>query len=589
LLFVSILLAYLSPGTGFESSIYAATPTLFWITLALSMFFGLVTISLYIVDKGLKSRLILYSSVFLIFLSYATGISLFLIRGYFLWSIDGDVASHIYYMKNIIGTGHFSYMLIYPASHIIGSSIHYFAGIGVYDVSNIMPVIFYLLYLLFLYLLARSVISDRLQAMLVVFTGSVFLYGVYLGFMANVLANFFLPLAIYVFFKYISNPVNKWLILSTIMVLLIPIFHVITAIALVLLLATSFVFHLACDKHKKERSTRPRAHLYLLTLLVIALVIWISSFEIFNWEVGRIFNFVVIGWGSSDLSRLTTSINTAQNYGYDISDFFIKTYGTTLLYILLPLAFTFVLYLYRKSEFKLYLSFISIVVAFSVFIVLLYQINVGLSPLRFLVYVIMISTILVSYVIFHTLTCVKNIKSDITRHAIYAALSICALAVIANSLLTIYPSPYVYSYNFQTPKAEVYSMDWLLHEKTLNTNIYTITISPFRSSLLLLTQKEQDQINVKPYVIPRERIIPYHFNYSNNGSLGSYFKNPAYLAITERDRIMYSDIFPDMARYRFLPEDFDRLQYDSCVNKIYSSSQMELMYVPGSDWTFSRS
>jgi hypothetical protein len=155
--------------------------------------------------------------------------------------------------------------------------------------------------------------------------------------------------------------------------------------------------------------------------------------------------------------------------------------------------------------------------------------------------------------------------------------------------MTIYPSPYVYSYNFQTPKAEIYSMDWLLHEKNQSTNIYTITVSPFRSSLLLLTQKEQDQIDVKPYVIPQERIIPYHFNYTDNGSLGSYFQNPAYLALTERDRIMYSDIFPDMAQYRFLPGDFDRLQHDSCANKIYSSSQMELMYVPGSDWTFSGS
>ena len=72
---------------------------------------------------------------------------------------------------------------------------------------------------------------------------------------------------------------------------------------------------------------------------------------------------------------------------------------------------------------------------------------------------------------------------------------------------------------------------------------------------------------------------PYHFNYNNSNYLGTSFSSNRYLILNKLDRLLYVDVLPQMAQYRWYLSDFAQLQLDSSVDRCYTNGETEVWYV----------
>ena len=140
----------------------------------------------------------------------------------------------------------------------------------------------------------------------------------------------------------------------------------------------------------------------------------------------------------------------------------------------------------------------------------------------------------------------------------------------------MYPSPYILLPNDQVTYADIKGMDWFFHSKNVTTPWLSMTITPYRSADMLLTQEERagrkdiTSIALSP---------PYHFGYPDNDSLGDQYEKDHYMALNKKDRLIYVEILPEMAKLRFLPGDFEQLENDTCIDKLYCSGGFDAYFI----------
>jgi len=76
-----------------------------------------------------------------------------------------------------------------------------------------------------------------------------------------------------------------------------------------------------------------------------------------------------------------------------------------------------------------------------------------------------------------------------------------------------------------------------------------------------------------------DQIVPWHFGYDEYRTLSALYANEIDMIITQRDRLQYVDLFPDMAKLRFTEQDFERLDYDPGICFLYSNGGFDLRKV----------
>jgi len=72
---------------------------------------------------------------------------------------------------------------------------------------------------------------------------------------------------------------------------------------------------------------------------------------------------------------------------------------------------------------------------------------------------------------------------------------------------------------------------------------------------------------------------PSHFGYHKEAWLGEYCTEDVYIVLGDRDRLRYVKVYPAMVKYRYYPEDFERLGGDPTVDKLYSNGGLGIYYV----------
>jgi hypothetical protein len=53
------------------------------------------------------------------------------------------------------------------------------------------------------------------------------------------------------------------------------------------------------------------------------------------------------------------------------------------------------------------------------------------------------------------------------------------------------------------------------------------------------------------------------------------------MVLGNRDRLRYVEVYPGLAKYRYYPDDFERLEGDPTVNKLYSNGGLDVYLVYG--------
>lgn len=579
MLLLAVLITSNTIATSYELSIYSYTPMIFWIAVFISTIIGIALVLFS--DEDHSNNWIL--GLLLVFFVYILCLSLFIIRGYFAWGIGGDPSSHIGFVKGILNTGFTEERLFYPITHIFSTEIIKIAGINLLDLAKLLPLIFGILFVPYMYLFSRSVFKEKREVILSTMLSCAFISGWFLNFTPNHLANLYIPLVLMMIVKSYLDKANriKWSILLVIMVLLFPPFHPVPTIFLIIFILSLnfplkfFKFLKIPRLSNKISEIRIRSKYTLILLISVFFTAWISSFFVWTRTVQNL-NTLINEGGSTQLSGLIGTVNLASGYGYNVFEQILKVEGGIIFVLVLSVIGLY--FIFKSSDeypkrniLALYGPLTVIIIAVSVF----YLINIGFGPLRLIVYLGIIGTVIAGFTLNQLL---KEGEGSRWKVPCYAVIFIIISVIFVNGILTLYPSPYTYATNLQTTHSEVNAMGWLFDNKDFKTDITGISIQPGEfGDFLYGTEGRKEKL--RAYKTVADLRPPYHFGYQNSTSLSNFYSKDFYMVVNQKEKLIYAEIFPDMAQYRWYPQDFDSLNSDPGINKIYSNNQIDLWFI----------
>jgi len=293
---------------------------------------------------------------------------------------------------------------------------------------------------------------------------------------------------------------------------------------------------------------------------------------------------VITEGGPIHLMALLADIQYAEGYGYSVVEQFFKLYGGILVLILLAMVALPILQRRIPAE-PVYGNLVSLygpLVAFVVAIIILYSLNIGFGPLRTLVYVVIVCTVLAGFMLYQIMQREQQRQRSNYVHRLAPLLVIIILiAIFMSGALKLYPSSYVLMPNWQITKTTIAGMDWFLHNKDTRKELTGLTIAPGRFADFLISPEERKGRGDIPRYVAEDLRLPYHFGYNERLTLGDSYNDDVYLILNEQDRVVYREIYPEMAQLRFLPEDFEKLEQDPYVDRLYSNGGFDTYYIHG--------
>jgi len=377
----------------------------------------------------------------------------------------------------------------------------------------------------------------------------------------------------------VKNRIN-WSILLIIMVFLLPPFHPVpTLFLLIFILAINIPINLlkfirvsSIQKNIQENieKIKIRSRSTLALLFSVFSIAWISSFFIWNKTIKNLYTLANEG-GSTNIQNLADQVNYANVQGFNIFTYGLKMYGGILVILVLSLIG---LYFILKNK-KLYPKK-NILPLFGplmtiIFVILgLYFLNIGFGPLRMTFYIVVLGTVTAAYALNHMIKINEESRLKIPfLIAIFLILS----TLFVNGILILYPSPYTSAISLQTTQDEIDSMEWLLNNKNYRMDIVGITICPGRFYNFFGGEVPYSRFSLSP-VLP-----PYHFGYENSSSLSTFYSNDTYLLITLQDKSLYKHVFPELASSRWIPSDFSKLETDDGLDGVYTDGETNVYYI----------
>jgi hypothetical protein len=590
LLVAGVLIAWGSPATGYESSIYWSTPISFWVCLFTATFISIVIViySLYFVKE--KNRLWLWG-ISLIILCNVLLSSLYIIRSYGLLAVRGDEGIHLGYIKDIITYGlSGAENLGYPLMHVSVAYVSKWLSINPEVVLELTPIFFCILYVVFMGLLADLLAGKRVAILVALISALAFPGLIYT--VPSSLADLTLPLILFLLVKSLRSG-WKWKALFVCSLVLVCIFHQLTAaMAFVSLLVIPVVYFFL----SKERKIASLVFYGLILAVVVTGFVYVQSPTIKTLastmvpisatdSISAMSSGSLIqpfgglsderltpsqtSVGKSNLGQIVDIIRYACRYGYsgEVAEQFFKIYGTPLALILCTLVS--ILLLRRQwSKYNLLVPFLVLVGVISLMLLVLLFTGISFGPLRLIVYLTLLGTI------FAGLILDRVIRGKRTWLVFIVVLLL--FGVSYNGIMIKYPSPYLLSTSLQDSQQEIEGTRWFLENRDPNIRIASWDFAPDRYAFYFYGIKggSDQYYELRPLV----KQLPFHLGYNKHNMIGQNFGNDTYVVMTNRIERRYIDLFPEIAKYRLLPSDIDKLNKDSSATKIYDNGDFRVWY-----------
>ena len=583
LLSVALLITWNTPATGYESSIYWSTPLILWVSLIASVIAGIVLVVVSIAKNELDQNPLCKIGLLLVFLCYTICLALFIIRGYHMWCMTGDPASHIGWIKETINTGHLVDTILYPAGHIYLSEIVFLTGLDLVVLHKIVPLVFGLLCVLFMYVLAKTIFVKNSVCLLVTILSCCLVHTWYLRLTPNILANFFLPLVIFLVYKNVQQRTWTWVVPLIITLVLMPVFHPVPTMVLAMVFISIGIFAILSriNSHwqigKLNNFTGGISGIISPFLIMLVwFVFWVSLFSIFSHQILSLYDAITVGTDDSWISSLTDTASIATAYGYNVIEQIIRNlWSQIILCTISALALPLIIKEYLESRINtsvlsLLLVFIAVIPLSAIF----YLFDLAFTPQRLLYAISMFGIFFAAYFLAFFLT--DNLKWHSIALNPYIK-SLFALTVIfglfVGGLLALYPSPYILSSSWQNTQSEVEGLLFSYDHRDVTVPLTGISIAPGRFSHAFLTPEERVTQKLPLYL--EDQIVPYRFGYDVNSSISSIYAHEADIVITQKDKRMYLDVFPEIEEIRYTRQDFERLRIDPALHFLYSNGEFD--------------
>jgi len=593
---------------GYEISIYRVFPWYFWGLVTFSYLWGIFII----LDEIFRKRKLewYFLSVPILTMLFTLSILLLMpvIRGYAAFG-RGDTLTHIGLIKDILYRGNFG-GLWYPIAHISGAIFSEVSGINPKTVTMIYPFIFFLSYILGIFYFVEEFFDKRI-ALIPSIICLIPLHRYY-TFKPHTLVIFMLPFALYLFVKSMRD--KRFFYLSFFFLIPFIIFHPLRSLIFIGTLSFLILFFIIIKMKDMNLIYDIKKGLAFTLHSLFIFIIWYGIYH------GEPIRRMIRGYlgdvytpGADRYANIMAEYSTPLDYIFRQVTF---DYGILAILSLLSLSLITIyikIYLNNKLPFlkkymplkiieyiprkKIkYLSvekindkhllkygwknilFMSLFVLFAILLLVFFLGGVPGGYGRHLFYAIVFSTFLVGFLFFITKTDFRSIfeNKKIDKNKILCSFLI---FLIILSIMSFYPSPTRITQNVQVTQMELSGMGWtfdnmnntLLIEELIGTSQHRFSHVIFRRHI----RSEFDHTRHKQ----GEVVAPY-FGYRDNDTLGIQYETDKYLVISELNRIRYQELYPGWEEARLLTEeDFEKLEEDRTVNKIYSNGEFDSYYI----------
>jgi len=198
----AVTIAEANPAVGYEVSIYASTPILYWVGIALSLSAGVAALLLATSWLQWAGGLVLSA------LSILSIPALPLVHSYFFYGLS-DGIRHLGYARQLI-TGDMSFFdEVYPGSYSFSGLLGGLSGIPLEQSMLFVVFITFVLYVVFIVLCVRMILPQRSAVVIAAISALMFLPLNHISFHSHFhafsMTTFLTPILLYVVFKHITD------------------------------------------------------------------------------------------------------------------------------------------------------------------------------------------------------------------------------------------------------------------------------------------------------------------------------------------------------------------------------------------------
>lgn len=577
---ISLLIIIISgPVTSYEFSIYDSYPWYFWFFVVLSVLCGLLILFMHIINKQKDNSF--YYGLLMILLSNFIVLCLPLIRGYYIYG-SGDVLTHVGYVKEITGTGYFNPIDLYPIDHIISTILFYFSGISIETSTMIIPSVFCTGYIIFLFVLGKTLFKDIDKVLMLILVGTCFWFvGSSNLFAPNNQGFIVIPVFFYAMIKSRFFAQNiQFTIITLIIGFFMVFFHPIIGISAIVLLLffemSLFIYNYITNKREDIRRT------HLIALCIgMAFISWTSYLVLFVRSASSVSDYV---FGkvlvASPIQAQMEIVTYVQPSLYDLIRHFVtNTLSGILVYLLVFYSIFLILYYHiikknKAINLDLIITLIGYLIMFCIFLMTLFVNIFGVGRLTALIS--LFTLLLISIGLTTEISSWNNFDLNqrrfltIKKGIIFFVL----LFVLLSSLFHIYYSPISYTPNQQVAKSDFIGMQTFFQYRDLSKDNRELGIIPYRYFDAIYGV-------VHPDHPPVQEIIPInHLGYDRQRSIKDVYPYSLYFFLDNQGKYFYQNIYPQFPkRWKFTPADFNRLEYDNGIQKIYTNDNLEIYLI----------
>lgn len=553
-----------SSPIGYVISLYSYYPIYFWILYILIIYFIILGLLVFNKNGTASSDRYIILYLFSILLVNFIFLSLPILQGFQYGR--GDSLTHLGIIKDILSRGFVSKNNWFPLLHIFTTQFCHITGISYIILSNVIPPLFNLGSIMFIFLIARMCSENKNSIFSLIFL-TVPLYLFFnLDFAPSNEAFLIFPLFVFCLLKTNFKETSSDHISFNIIVVILLFYTIFSHPEIPIF---SILVYLVIMFLKKDSSI-----LNLLFLTGVIFLYWSFDFSAFNFSINKLYNLVFIGWTSSAFNQIEVSSQRANLSLLDIMKEILFTYGYFICIVLIVIILCSYLFLSTKKMGKRNDS-----------ITLFFYLYIGFSLISL---VFLLSDFIISYsrifkfwtlfgVLFVGVTLEyldQSTKFKLPKLLFLIILLLLFVSVIFNTF-EVYNSPITRTFNDQITKNEIIGMTWFFDYRNDKLIADDIWIRQDRFFNLIFGQNITGK-NIRN--LGMGNFPPDHFDYDyDNKSINNRGR---YLIWDKLSKYYYPMVYPQYKNlWRFDFEDFQNLEMKNEIFKIYSNGEFEINYI----------
>jgi hypothetical protein len=575
-----VLFAYGKPAASYEIDIYAATPIGFWLGIAIALLIA-VFVTLY-APEGYVSL----AGLTLGGGAIASVAALPLLRSYFYYG-NGDGLTHLGWTRDLFEGSLSAFGLFYPGIHTSALFVRGVAGTTIPRSLLLIVFAYVLVYLVFIPLCVRSMTSHRGAMLLGGLMGLLLLPINHQGvnYMSphpisdSILVT---PVVVYLLINYLTSPSDVFdsrLPISAVSAAFAitlgatVLFHPQQAANLIILFITLSGVQFLYRSIRPDSAIADHRTMYGPTAFIIgSFMLWSVGRSRFGGSVDAVIREVLsfLSGGANVGASTASQASSLTAIGGSILELFLKLFGVSLVVAALAglLMLTSLSGRLRdapdtRALVKYFTIGLVVLIPYSLVFYIgsiseLFFRNAGL--------IMLFSTILGSIALYRY---VSGLSEIVPVGGVRAVLSVIIVAMLALSVVVVFPSPYIFLPNDQVTETQMSGYQFAFNHGTEETPIYGLRSGPWRYKHGVLG------VEGTP-VAQGSRSIPGE----NLSALAGRTSNNRYVAVTDAARQREVQVYRSL---RYSRENVSALDNQPGVSLVQTNGDFDLYLVAGSN------